>query len=1184
MMRVKTVIMTIIMIILFLQTSYTQIDDRSPFGYALKLYNEKFYDLASQQFSEFISSNPRHPQRPEAHYLLASCYRHLGQDDLAVIELKKLALDFPQHDKAKSAWMEIGNIYQHLNNLSEAAKAYENVKILYPASSLAPKGLLSAGEMYYKLNDLENSYRVLIELIGRYQESREALIAQLKLSDVEYRRGNIGNAIKFVEKLREVDDDSVKNIATIKLASVHLEGSNLGEVSQLLKQVDAKYQNDEFIFVKTEFLWKNKEFQSAKKLLLNNKSNISDQSRLQKYLAVTFSLLKEYEEGLTFLNSIPEGQLHSSSLPYLVLFAAKSGDKTAFLSYIDSVDNSWLQGKLTELMFESLYKKDHFKDIVDLYDQLKLKFPVYSATKMNKFFLRSLYNLKNWNRLKTEIKITFTPDVKQKLEDDLEFLNIMILYHEKNFIQARQLMEDFKKKYVHSEYIPEIVSLEKKLKLQVPLNSDLSFNHILDLFSEFIENRNPARQHILLGNLYMNQKAYNKAIHHYRSALRDLTDDGEVASIYKKMYEAYNAKYLTLSKNSYRDSAAVYLQNYLEKETDEQSKTAVLTEFMISDLAEIVKTPERKNATLTRIDKLLPTANTNSQSKLLYLKLKLLPVDTSFAIYRKGLNTTIFSEDELLYSYIIYFSKADESEFVKLNLQLIQNFPESVFAKSALNNLLNHYFRNDQFDALNQLVKYYQSRMQYCDDIDISTYLYADLMSRGKIEDLLSLAGDIQKLLTDDYLLGAINRNYGIFLYYLGKTFYISDDIKQTVHYLNKFLNIYFSKDKYFNDVIKMLSDIAVQRGSGINAMWYLEHYEYLGEENKSDYLKIKTVLADLYEKNQLYDKLTELAAKMSGKFPDKEQMLWSYYKIKGDIYSNPSPKHVTTIANFKKRFKNEKNVKFYVTELYIDQLTVEKNNKNFKKAEQLLKLASKNAIGDQKAKIEYLKGYLLTIQNNTKKALEVLTKFSDKYGDSEYLCKVYNTLGNVFYRMEKKPEALEVYKKALTVAKSDDDKKLSLNNLIVLDKELGFWDGVLNYCRQYVNEFPDDPYIIDKQIMIGLSYLRLNQFEEAINHFRKIKPYIPAEREPEVQFYIGESYYNGGRYEEAIREFLKIPMLSKKTELQWEASAFYFAGQSYERMGKKNEAIKMYEEIVKRPGILWDLKKEAKKRIEQIK
>ncbi len=94
----------------------------------------------------------------------------------------------------------------------------------------------------------------------------------------------------------------------------------------------------------------------------------------------------------------------------------------------------------------------------------------------------------------------------------------------------------------------------------------------------------------------------------------------------------------------------------------------------------------------------------------------------------------------------------------------------------------------------------------------------------------------------------------------------------------------------------------------------------------------------------------------------------------------------------------------------------------------------------------------------------------------------------------------------------------------------------------------------------------------------------MPAEREPEVQFYIGEAYFNSGRYEEAIAEFLKIPMFSKKTKLQWEASAFYFAGQAYERLGKKNEAIKMYEEIVRRPGILWDLKKEAQKRIDQIR
>ena len=92
------------------------------------------------------------------------------------------------------------------------------------------------------------------------------------------------------------------------------------------------------------------------------------------------------------------------------------------------------------------------------------------------------------------------------------------------------------------------------------------------------------------------------------------------------------------------------------------------------------------------------------------------------------------------------------------------------------------------------------------------------------------------------------------------------------------------------------------------------------------------------------------------------------------------------------------------------------------------------------------------------------------------------------------------------------------------------------------------------------------------------------SEKEPEIQFYIGEAYLKAGQYEEAIAEFVKIPLLSKKTKLQWEASALYYSGQAYEKMGRIADAIRMYQEIIDRPGIDMILKRDAERRINQIK
>ena len=124
----------------------------------------------------------------------------------------------------------------------------------------------------------------------------------------------------------------------------------------------------------------------------------------------------------------------------------------------------------------------------------------------------------------------------------------------------------------------------------------------------------------------------------------------------------------------------------------------------------------------------------------------------------------------------------------------------------------------------------------------------------------------------------------------------------------------------------------------------------------------------------------------------------------------------------------------------------------------------------------------------------------------------------------------------------------------------------------------------MDKKILIGSALSNLNRFSEAVDYLKKAKFEANSEQEPEIQFYIGEAYFNAGQYENSIREFVKIPLLSKQTKLQWEASALYYSGQAYEKIGRIEDAIRMYKEIIERPGIMVDLKREARKRIEQLK
>ncbi|NOQ97024.1 MAG: tetratricopeptide repeat protein [Calditrichae bacterium] len=174
-------------------------------------------------------------------------------------------------------------------------------------------------------------------------------------------------------------------------------------------------------------------------------------------------------------------------------------------------------------------------------------------------------------------------------------------------------------------------------------------------------------------------------------------------------------------------------------------------------------------------------------------------------------------------------------------------------------------------------------------------------------------------------------------------------------------------------------------------------------------------------------------------------------------------------------------------------------------------------------------------------------------------------------------------FKRALDRTSDPVLKQQVMSNLIKAYTFVNFWDAALALSREYIETYPHADDVIDKKIMIGRAYVALNQVDRAVEILKETRLVADSEKEPEIQFYIGDAYFRSGQYENAIAEYVKIPLLSRKTKLQWEASALYYAGQSYEKLGRTNDAVRMYQEIVKRPGIDLVLKKDAQKRIKQI-
>ena len=178
-----------------------QYNESNDFSYALRLYNEAFYDIAAQQFSTFINRYPSSVQQPDARYYLGDALFRIGEIENARIEFQALAVGSPDHNRAPEAWIKVGECYEALNKPEEAAKAYETVKILYPSDARAPNSLLMAATVYMQIDQLIRAEQIVKEFIDRYLESSEYPRGRILYANILLQKGEFERAGSEFQKV-----------------------------------------------------------------------------------------------------------------------------------------------------------------------------------------------------------------------------------------------------------------------------------------------------------------------------------------------------------------------------------------------------------------------------------------------------------------------------------------------------------------------------------------------------------------------------------------------------------------------------------------------------------------------------------------------------------------------------------------------------------------------------------------------------------------------------------------------------------------------------------------------------------------------------------------------------------------------------------------------------------------------
>jgi tetratricopeptide (TPR) repeat protein len=219
-------------------------------------------------------------------------------------------------------------------------------------------------------------------------------------------------------------------------------------------------------------------------------------------------------------------------------------------------------------------------------------------------------------------------------------------------------------------------------------------------------------------------------------------------------------------------------------------------------------------------------------------------------------------------------------------------------------------------------------------------------------------------------------------------------------------------------------------------------------------------------------------------------------------------------------------------------------------------------------------------------KAYEKYREIAKNHPSSDVKPRALLSAGNYHFNAERYEEAIGLYQQITASPETAGDiLPYAMTNLVQAYESVKLYENALQTTREFIQRYPNDPTVVDKKIRIGTLYTKIGYFDQAILQFQALLPEAGAAAEAELRYDIGEAYYYKGEYQQAILEFLKVPYLaSGKGNVDWTATSFYMAGQSYEKMMKFDEAIGMYQQVVDRPGIDANFKAAARKEIERVK
>ncbi len=1188
MMRIRTFLIIFCLALLFASLSPAQdTKENADFKLALNLYNDQFYDLAVDQFRNFVGAYPNTEQGIEARYYIGAALLKLKRYDEARTQFQNFAISYPQHPKAADAWWQVGESYAALGNAAEAASAFERLKVFYPASKLAPDALLRASDFFQRASDMENAKKVLRALIQEYTTSQSVLTARLHLGSlfviegndeqarVEFRRvldgtipelrakalvalGNLNISIGKIEEaeknLREAlssyGKSSIAPVAALSLGTLYRQQGNLSAATDLLKKVVTDTTNPDTTLQQTA--------------LLQYGTTAYQQHDARLALSLYDTFIRRFQS--------------SPLLPQALFSAGKASEQINDLQrsqgyFMQIVQRFPASQEMRLALVHCVHNaaaQRHYREAIKFARQFVLAYPNDGGTPQ---MLLSAAEIAEKNLDDPTLALEFYHDItgsynNSEYIDDAFFYIARCMESTSTIEKALAAYRDILQQYPATDFAEIIEHRIDSLQTYVLKDRDGGLDKLARLLADVIAQQSRADLSYRLAEIYFNNlKDYHSAAEQYANALSQGLPDTTQQQL-AAASRARSLRLLSVIDERVTDDAMKSYDEFLQRyPTSSLVPEAALERGLMHE------------GSLVNVDELI--VRVSSPEKRLFYAVQVAEraiaaqkYDSAFHLLQSfGTNS---QEALYLSAHALELNGKKDSAAVLL-ARYSELYPNHQHTASVLIQRARYSLDRGKTEDVISLCDRILNQFSYTSFAQQAEFLKAEATARAtRFDDAIVSYHTLLNKQKENAFTAETPRPDIIFT--LASLYAKLNNTKPAKEFYREYLTLDNAGPSAL-DALTALGNYARNEGNIELATSFFKRASELNSGSES-----RLQMADLlFQSDNYADAIIQYTALAQHSTSDEEKKYCESRIILAQLRSNAIVDAERRIEQFKKKYKTEYEL--------IAEFALEGGIHYFRKQDyQKAKKAFDEILDDYDETTSapaalYWNGRIAETLNRTDDAVKILQDVVKRYPTAPILSRTHLALGNIFFRKEQYEKAIGYYRVIVDSGADADILPLAMNNIIVAYKEVGVYDAALQLTRKFISLYPNDESITDKQVDIGILYEKLGYYDQAIIQFQHLLDEANSDLEAEIRYYLGECYYYQTQYQQAILEFLKVPyLITKKTKIDWTANAFYMSGQSYEKMSKYEQAIGMYQQIIDRPGLDATFKAAAEKEIHRVK